>query len=148
MFFLFVFLGLIPIPIPIFLSSVFADGRYADTDFLEPIFGADTPFAPSIYIIKMSIKTRAPEVHATALRSSMGLFFSPHNQFVELGFILWRSATQWSMCGKHWILCRHLRNINSLLYLAVLSSPLQNIVRYISVSTKSQFVITLLVKHC
>ena len=26
------------------------------------------------------------------------------NQFVGLGFIVWRSATQWAMCGKH---CPH-----------------------------------------
>ena len=29
-----------------------ADDRYTDTDFLEPIFGVDTAFAPSIYLIK------------------------------------------------------------------------------------------------
>ena len=38
-----------------FLSSVFADDRYADTNFLEMIFGADTAVAPSIYIIKMTL---------------------------------------------------------------------------------------------
>ena len=47
------FLGPMPIPIPIFFSSALADDRYADTDFLEPIFGADAAFAPSIYILKM-----------------------------------------------------------------------------------------------
>ena len=33
-------------------------------------------------------------VHATAFLSII--------QFAALGFIVWRSATQWSMCGKHW----------------------------------------------
>ena len=37
-----------------FFSSALADDRYKDTDFLEPIFGADTAFAPSIYIIKIT----------------------------------------------------------------------------------------------
>ena len=34
---------------------VWCDGRYAAADFLEPIFEADTAFAPSIYIVKMTI---------------------------------------------------------------------------------------------
>ena len=37
-----------------FFSSALADDRCADTDCLEPIFGADTAFAPLIYIIKMT----------------------------------------------------------------------------------------------
>jgi hypothetical protein len=37
-----------------FSSSAFAYDRYADTDFLEAIFGDDTAFAPSIYIIKIT----------------------------------------------------------------------------------------------
>ena len=45
------FLG--PILIPILFSSALADDRDADTDLLEPIFGADTS-AASIYIIKMT----------------------------------------------------------------------------------------------
>ena len=36
-------------------SSVFANGRYGNTDFLEPISGADTAFAPSIYITKITL---------------------------------------------------------------------------------------------
>ena len=43
------FLGLIQI------FSTLANNRYAYTDFLEPIFGADTAFAPSIDIIKMTM---------------------------------------------------------------------------------------------
>ena len=31
-----------------------ANDRYADNDFLEPMFGADTAFATSIYIIKVT----------------------------------------------------------------------------------------------
>ena len=41
--------------IPIFRSSALADDWYANTNFLEPIFGADTAFAPSIYILKMTL---------------------------------------------------------------------------------------------
>ena len=37
-----------------FFSSALADVLYADTDFLEPIFGADADLAPSIYTIKTS----------------------------------------------------------------------------------------------
>ena len=35
-------------------SSALANDRYADTDFLKPVFGADAAFAPSIDIIKIT----------------------------------------------------------------------------------------------
>ena len=38
-----------------FISSALADDPYSDTYFFEPIFGADTAFAPSISIIKITL---------------------------------------------------------------------------------------------
>ena len=37
-----------------FFPSALADDRYTVNDFLEPIFGADTAYAPSMYIIKIT----------------------------------------------------------------------------------------------
>ena len=49
--FLIIFLGLIVI----FFPSALADDRYADINLLALILGANIAFAPSIYVLKITL---------------------------------------------------------------------------------------------